>query len=103
MFKSFVRSIDTIKLIKSELDNYLEESISICEEGSNVSFDALEWWNAHTLKFYTLFKLTWDILGTLITIVSLESTFNAGGRVIDPYWALLSFEIVQILLLCGSG
>ncbi|XP_042973043.1 zinc finger BED domain-containing protein RICESLEEPER 2-like [Carya illinoinensis] len=28
---------------KSELDNYLEESIYICEEGSDASFDALEW------------------------------------------------------------
>ncbi|KAF5472187.1 hypothetical protein F2P56_008924 [Juglans regia] len=101
LFKSFVRSVDTVQPSKSELDNYLEESIYICEEGSDASFDALEWWKANSLKFRTLSKLARDILATPITTVSSESTFSAGGRVIDPHRASLSTEIVQMLL-CGS-
>ncbi|KAF5455354.1 hypothetical protein F2P56_024943 [Juglans regia] len=101
LFKSFVRSVDTVQPSKSELDNYLEESIYICEEGSDASFDALEWWKANSLKFRTLSKLARDILATPITTVSSESTFSAGGRVIDPHRASLSTETVQMLL-CGS-
>ncbi|KAG2708411.1 hypothetical protein I3760_05G192200 [Carya illinoinensis] len=91
LFKSFVR----------KLDNYLEESIYICEEGSDASFDALEWWKTNSLKFRTLSKLTRDILATPITTVSSESTFSTGGRVIDPHRASLKTETVQMLL-CGS-
>ncbi|KAG2694267.1 hypothetical protein I3760_08G134200 [Carya illinoinensis] len=85
---------------KSELDNYLEESIYICEEGSDASFNALDWWKTNSLKFRTLSKLARDILATPITTVSSESTFSAGGRVIDPHRASLSTETVQMLL-CG--
>ncbi|KAG6661883.1 hypothetical protein CIPAW_03G205900 [Carya illinoinensis] len=101
LFKSFVRSVDTVQPSKSELDNYLEESIYICEEGSDASFNALDWWKTNSLKFRTLSKLARDILATPITTVSSESTFSAGGRVIDPHRASLSTETVQMLL-CGS-
>ncbi|XP_042974692.1 zinc finger BED domain-containing protein RICESLEEPER 2-like [Carya illinoinensis] len=101
LFKSFVRSVDTLQPSKSELDNYLEESIYICEEGSDASFDALEWWKINSLKFRTLSKLARDILATLITTVSSKSTFSAGDRVIDPHRASLKTETVQMLL-CGS-
>jgi hypothetical protein len=39
-----------------------------------------------------------DILSTPITTVTSESTFSAGGRVIDPHRASLSTETVQKLL-----
>ena len=42
-----------------------------------------------------------DILSRPITIVTSESTFNVGGRVIDPHRASLSTENVQMLL-CGG-
>ncbi|KAG6627219.1 hypothetical protein CIPAW_15G111200 [Carya illinoinensis] len=100
LFKSFVRSVDTVQPSKSELDNYLEESIYICEEGSDASFDALEWWKTNSLKFRTLSELARDILATPISTVSSESTFSAGGRVIDPHRASLKTETVQMLL-CG--
>ncbi|KAG2667014.1 hypothetical protein I3760_15G092600 [Carya illinoinensis] len=101
LFKSFIRSVDTVQPSKSELDNYLEESIYICEEGSDASFDALEWWKTNSLKFQTLSKLARDILATSITTVSSESTFSVGGRVIDLHRASLKTETVQMLL-CGS-
>ncbi|KAI8571688.1 hypothetical protein RHMOL_Rhmol01G0138800 [Rhododendron molle] len=42
-----------------------------------------------------------DILSIPITLVALEFTFSAGGRVIDPYRASLAIETVEMLL-CGA-
>jgi len=42
-----------------------------------------------------------DILAIPITTVAFESSFSAGGRVIDPHRASLKTETVQMLL-CGS-
>jgi hypothetical protein len=46
--------------------------------------------------------MTRDILAISINIVILESSFNAGGRVIEPYRASLSTDTIQMLL-CGSN
>jgi hypothetical protein len=42
MFQSFVRSVDTFQLVKSDLKVYLEEDVYICDEGADLKFDALE-------------------------------------------------------------
>ena len=49
-YEKYVRSVDTVQHVKSELDTYLEECVFICKENSN-DFDALEWWEANNLKF----------------------------------------------------
>lgn len=41
-----------------------------------------------------------DILAIPITTVASESSFNSGGRVIDPHRASLKIETIQMLL-CG--
>jgi hypothetical protein len=61
----------------------------------------LEWWKANSLKYRILSKVAKDILSTPITTVTSESTFSASERVIDPYQASLSTEMVQMLL-CGT-
>ncbi|XP_042944767.1 zinc finger BED domain-containing protein RICESLEEPER 2-like [Carya illinoinensis] len=94
MFQSFVRSVDTFQPIKSDLDVYLEEGVYICEEGTDAKFDALEWWKVNNLKYKILSKMARDILAIPISTVASESTFSAGGRVIDPYRASLSIETV---------
>ncbi|KAI8559648.1 hypothetical protein RHMOL_Rhmol04G0189600 [Rhododendron molle] len=43
-----------------------------------------------------------DILSIPITSVASESTFSAGGRVIDPYRSSMATEIVEMLL-CGAN
>ncbi|KAA8544307.1 hypothetical protein F0562_022319 [Nyssa sinensis] len=92
------RTVDTIQPSKSDLDIYLDESAFICAEGSANKFDIMEWWKANTLKFRILSKMARDILSIPITSVASESTFSAGGRVIDPYRASLLLETVQVLL-----
>ncbi|XP_059443839.1 zinc finger BED domain-containing protein RICESLEEPER 2-like isoform X2 [Corylus avellana] len=97
-FRSFLR---TVQPIKSELQLYLEEGLYICDRGSYEKFNALDWWKANTSKFRILSKLARDILSIPITTVSSESTFSAGGKVLDPYRASLSAETVQMLI-CGA-
>jgi hypothetical protein len=79
MFESFVRTVDTIQLMKSDLDIYLEENVFICDEGSSKDFSDLEWWKATTLKFRILSKMARDILSIPITTVASELAFSAGG------------------------
>ncbi|KAF5939696.1 hypothetical protein HYC85_023955 [Camellia sinensis] len=86
-FESFVRKADTIQPVKSDLDISLEEGVYICNEDSNSYFDALEWWKVNYQKFHILSKMACHILSVPITSVASESTFSAGGRVIDPYRA----------------
>ena len=50
-----------------------------------LSFDALEWWRNHELKYRILSKMAVDILAIPISSVESEATFSAGGRVIDTY------------------
>ena len=64
-------------------------------------FNALEWWKANTLKYRILSKVAKDILSIPITTMTSESTFSAGGRVIDPHRASLKPETVEQLL-CGA-
>jgi hypothetical protein len=42
-----------------------------------------------------------DLLAVPISTVASESSFSAGGRVIEPHRASLSIDTVQMLL-CGS-
>ncbi|KAG2706224.1 hypothetical protein I3760_05G094400 [Carya illinoinensis] len=98
IFESFVRMNDTIHPVKSDLDVYLEEYVYICSEDSDLHFDALEWWKVNDLKYRILSKMARDILSIPITTVASESTFSAGGRVIDPYHASMSVEPVEMLL-----
>lgn len=98
-FSDFVKTIETVQPLKSDLDNYLEEGCFICEDSH--SFDALEWWKVNTLKYRIFSTMARDILAIPITTVASEATFSAGGRVIDTYRASLSPETVQVLL-CGE-
>ncbi|XP_042962435.1 zinc finger BED domain-containing protein RICESLEEPER 1-like [Carya illinoinensis] len=98
MFESFVRRNDTIHPVKPDLDVYLEEGVYICSEDLDSRCDALEWWKVNDLKYHILSKMTRDILSIPITTVASESTYSAGGRVIDPYHALMSVETVEMLL-----
>ena len=98
-FYSFIRNVDTIQLVKSELDVYLEESVYICSEVE--AFDVLDWWKMNNLKFRILSKMAYDVLSISITTVILEATFSTSGRVIYQYRSNLGTNTVQMLL-CGE-
>lgn len=98
-YEDYVMSSET-ESVMCELDTYLGEGVYICK-GNSGSFNALEWWKASSLKFRILSKMACEILSIPITTVASESTFSAGGRVIDTYRSSLGTDTVQMLL-CGS-
>ncbi|XP_074313876.1 zinc finger BED domain-containing protein RICESLEEPER 2-like [Silene latifolia] len=95
-----VRSEDTIESRKYEVDDYLDEGCYVPHEDE--CFDALEWWKDKSMKFRILSRLAADILAVPFTNVASEATFGDGSRVIDPYRASLSSDIVQMLLCTGD-
>ncbi|XP_061359781.1 zinc finger BED domain-containing protein RICESLEEPER 2-like [Gastrolobium bilobum] len=97
---SIVREKEIVPPVKSELKSYLEEGVYICDEKFHISFNALEWWKTNSLKYRILSKMARDILAVPISTVASESTFSAGGRVIDAYRASLGEETIQALV-CG--
>ena len=90
-FKQHIRSSDIIRPIKTDLDIYLKEDIFIYDsqngEDSDANFDALGWWKSNALKYRILSKMARDILAVLVSTIALESSFSAGGRVIEPHKA----------------
>ncbi|KAK2981094.1 hypothetical protein RJ640_012049 [Escallonia rubra] len=97
----YVRSMENVMPIKSDLETYLEEGVYICEVNLESQFDVIGWWKANNLKHKILSKIAVDILSIPITTVASEAAFSTGGRVIDPYRASLSTKTVEALI-CGG-
>ncbi|XP_051152525.1 zinc finger BED domain-containing protein RICESLEEPER 1-like [Andrographis paniculata] len=97
---SLVRAKEAIPVSKSELDAYLEDSVYI-PDGNMSSFCALEWWRNNSMKYKVLSKMAADVLAIPISTVASESTFSAGGRVIDEYRSRLNEESIETLI-CGG-
>lgn len=95
-----VREKVAIPAMKSELDSYLKEGLCI-PDGNNNSFCALTWWRNNSLKYKILSKMAADILAIPISTVASESTFSAGGRVIDEFRSRLNEESIETLI-CGG-
>ncbi|XP_028794848.1 zinc finger BED domain-containing protein RICESLEEPER 1-like [Neltuma alba] len=97
---SIVREKQAVLPMKSELEAYLEDGVYILDGNSNF-FGALEWWKNNSMKYKILSKMAADILAIPISTVALESTFSAGGRVIDEYRSKLNEESIEVLI-CGE-
>ncbi|XP_058785499.1 zinc finger BED domain-containing protein RICESLEEPER 2-like [Vicia villosa] len=95
---SIIQESEAISPIKSELQDYLDEGIYIPK---SASFCALDWWRNNSMKYKILSKMVADILAIPISIVASESTFSAGGRVIDEHRSKLNQESVEALI-CGG-
>ena len=97
-FRQYCRSSDIIWPLKTDLNIYLEEDVFISEsengDDSDANFDALVWWKSNALKYRILSKMVRDLLAVPISTIASESSFNAGGRVIEPYRASLSTDTV---------
>lgn len=97
---TLVREKEAVPPMKSEVDAYLEEGVYIPDDSNN-SFCALEWWRNNSLKYKIMSKMAADILAIPISTVASESTFSAGGRVIDEFRSKLNGESVESLI-CGG-
>ena len=61
-------------------------------------FDILAWWKNQTNEYPILSKIAYDLLAVHVSTVASESTFSAGGRVVDPFHSRLDPEMVEALI-----
>ncbi|URE42817.1 hypothetical protein MUK42_25969 [Musa troglodytarum] len=81
---------------KSELDQYLEESLVPRIQG----FDILDWWKLNNLKYPTLSKMARDVLAIPVSMVGTGCSIfgsGTGSRVLDDYRSSLRPETVEAL------
>ncbi|EAY91763.1 hypothetical protein OsI_13406 [Oryza sativa Indica Group] len=96
-FDMYLSEIATSQPTKSELEQYLDESLTPRIQ----EFDILNWWKLNTLKFPTLSRMARDILAIPMSMVSSgNSIFSAGTgtRMLDDYRSSLRPEIVEALV-----
>lgn len=84
----------TSQLSKSELDQYLEESLLPRVQ----DFDILGWWKLNRIKYPTLSKLARDILTIPLSTVGLDLVFDTVSREMDSYRSSLRPETLEALI-----
>lgn len=89
---SYRQFLESSGPIKSELDKYMEESLE------TKALDILHWWRLNFGQFLVLANIARDVLAIPVTIVTSNSTFSTGGRVLDPYCNSLTPKIVETLI-----
>ncbi|XP_068464362.1 zinc finger BED domain-containing protein DAYSLEEPER-like isoform X2 [Phaseolus vulgaris] len=79
---------------KSELDQYLEESLL----PRVPDFDVLGWWKLNKIKYPTLSKMARDILSVPVSSVPPESVFDTKVKEMDQYRSSLRPETVEAIV-----
>ncbi|XP_073299335.1 zinc finger BED domain-containing protein DAYSLEEPER-like [Primulina huaijiensis] len=80
--------------LKSELDQYLEESVLPRVQG----FDVLGWWKVNRTKYPTLAKMASDVLSIPFSTVPPDSVFDTGDRKIGGHQSSLQPTTLQALV-----
>ncbi|KAF2310597.1 hypothetical protein GH714_015215 [Hevea brasiliensis] len=80
--------------MKSELDQYLEESLLPRVH----EFDVLSWWKLNKLKYPTLSKMARDILTIPVSTAAPDSVFDTVNKELDQYRSSLRPETVEALV-----
>ncbi|KAK9697873.1 hypothetical protein RND81_08G066300 [Saponaria officinalis] len=84
----------TSQQMKSELDQYLEESLLPRVH----DFDVLGWWKLNKIKYPTLSKMARDILSVPLSTVASDSVFDTVPKEMDSYRCSLRSETVEALI-----
>ncbi|KAI3446889.1 hypothetical protein Pfo_003554 [Paulownia fortunei] len=84
----------TSQLSKTELDQYLEESLLPRVH----EFDVVGWWKLNRLKYPTLSKMARDILSIPVCTVPATSVFDTVRKEMDSYRCSLRPETVEALI-----
>lgn len=82
----------------TELDRYLSQPPLKTSKANLNAFDILAWWKNQADEYPILSLLARDVLAMQVSTVASESTFSAGGHVIDPYRSRLDPDIVEALV-----
>ena len=86
-------------MCKIKVDLYLTESY---ENPENESFEILDWWEIISSRYPILSYVARDILVIHVSIAASKSTFNAGGRILNPHRCSLSTRMVEALICIRS-
>ncbi|KAK7244295.1 hypothetical protein RIF29_39115 [Crotalaria pallida] len=84
----------TSQQMRSELDQYLEESLL----PRVPNFDVLDWWKLNKVKYPTLSKMARDILSVPVSTAQPDSVFSTKKRELDHYRSSLRPETVEALV-----
>ena len=93
-FETFLQSEDVVEDVKSDLDFYLEESLTPMKDDFNV----LNWWKTYGIKFPILSQIARDIFAIPMSTVASESAFSTSGRVINPHRSRLLPTTLEALM-----
>ncbi|XAR50532.1 hypothetical protein NMG60_11004882 [Bertholletia excelsa] len=93
-FDVYVSEITSNQEVKSELDQYLEESLLPRVQ----EFDVLGWWKLNSLKYPTLSKMASDILAIPVSTVAPDSIFDTASKKMDIYRTSLRPMTLEALL-----
>ncbi|XP_011044854.1 PREDICTED: zinc finger BED domain-containing protein DAYSLEEPER-like isoform X3 [Populus euphratica] len=93
-FDIYISEITCGQHFKSELDQYLEESLLPRVH----EFDVLGWWKLNRLKYPTLSKMAVDILSIPVSTVTPDSVFDTENRRIDSYRSSLRPVTLEALI-----
>lgn len=104
-FEMYINEITSSQHMKSELDQYLEESLlSRAQE-----LDILCWWKLNKQKYPTLSKMASDVLTIPVCTVAPDSVFDTELRKMDRHRSLLHPVTLEALVCtkdwfqCGSS
>ncbi|XP_054813399.1 zinc finger BED domain-containing protein RICESLEEPER 2-like [Prosopis cineraria] len=83
-----------------ELDRYLSASTfeDTTIDDDDDDFDILTWWKVNSTKYRVLSLIARDVLAIPVSIITSESNFGTGGRVVDDYRSSLSPKVTEALI-----
>ncbi|XP_041015937.1 zinc finger BED domain-containing protein DAYSLEEPER-like [Juglans microcarpa x Juglans regia] len=93
-FETYINEITSSQHMKSELDQYLEESLLPRAR----EFDILDWWKLNKLKYPTLSKMASDVLSIPVCTVSPDCVFDTEVRKMDNYRSSLHPVTLEALV-----
>ncbi|CAN1278856.1 Zinc finger BED domain-containing protein RICESLEEPER 2 [Linum perenne] len=93
-YKQYKEEVDGV-IYKTELDKYLREEP---DDTPDPKFNVLDWWKLNSHRYPILSQMARDVLVVPILIVSSESAFSTGGRVLDAFRSSLTPRIVEALI-----
>ncbi|PRQ50593.1 putative transcription factor/ chromatin remodeling BED-type(Zn) family [Rosa chinensis] len=94
-FDIYLSDITGGQQMKSELEQYLEESILTPRAQD---FDILGWWKEKTTKYPTLSKMASDVLSIPVSTVAPDSVFNTELKKMDSYRTSLGAANLEALI-----
>ncbi|XP_010521534.1 PREDICTED: zinc finger BED domain-containing protein DAYSLEEPER-like [Tarenaya hassleriana] len=93
-FELYISDISSHQQMKSELDQYLEESLMPRSQ----DFDVLGWWKLNRTKYPTLSKMAADVLSVPFCTVAPDSVFDTKMKKMDCYRSSLRSVTLEALI-----